>query len=472
MAKKNALDMNILKALRGSSRTLKVHEIATLIGLNPKSKADEKSIQRALKRLIEAEPVVAIGGGRSRVYGFKVSPNVSPNLSVDVEVSTDLKKTIELFGDMPLSPRSIDLISYLSAPHDKRPKVSYNEELLKNYRPNEIFYLSADQRDQLHKVGHVTSGELMAGTFAKDIYGRLTLDLSWNSSRLEGNTYSLIDTQRLFERGEIPEGKNDEESQMILNHKAAIEFLVESAAEIDFNKMTICNLHALLSDNLLGNQESYGSLRKKAVGIRMSSYEPIDNPYLLSEYFDLFLEKAKVIKDPFEQCFFALIHLPYLEAFDDVNKRTSRLAANIPLIKGNWKPMSFIDVNQSAYAKALLGFYEKNDTSLFVDLFMWAYERSARSYNGTQQAMGAQNHFKLKYRQAIHDIVRKIVVSQVPGKQITIVISRSVEDLALSDEESKKLFEILEQEILNLHSGNFARYRIKQSEFDAWSGLR
>src|SRR5690606_15296322 len=127
--------------------------------------------------------------------------------------------------------------------------------------------LSAEQRKELLRLGTVEDSTKPAGTYARDIFNRLLIDLSWNSSRLEGNTYSLLETKRLIELGEVAEGKGATEAQMILNHKAAIEFLIDSADEIDFNKLTICNLHALLSDNLLGDPSASGKLREIRVDI-------------------------------------------------------------------------------------------------------------------------------------------------------------------------------------------------------------
>ena len=131
---------------------------------------------------------------------------------------------------------------------------------------------------------------------------------------------------------------------MILNHKEAIEFLVESSGEVDFNRYTILNLHALLSNNLLPNPTSSGRLRVFGVGITNSVFTPLGIPQLIEAFFDLLLEKARQIENPFEQAFFILVQLLYLQPFDDVNKRVSRLAANLPFNRHNLAPLSFIDV--------------------------------------------------------------------------------------------------------------------------------
>jgi Fic family protein len=203
---------------------------------------------------------------------------------------------------------------------------------------------------------------------ALQIYNRLLIDLTWNSSRLEGNTYSLLETERLIELGDSAEGRDALETQMILNHKAAIELLVQSAADTGFNRYTICNLHALLSENLLPDSAACGRLRQHSFGIGASVFQPLQGSALINECLDEVLFKADAIRDPFEQAFFAMVQLPYLQAFDDVNKRVSRLAANIPFIRENLSPLSFVDVSETAYIDGLLGIYELNCTELLADV--------------------------------------------------------------------------------------------------------
>jgi hypothetical protein len=234
--------------------------------------------------------------------------------------------------------------------------VGYNRAFLDDYRPNDTFYLSPDTRQRLLECGRSPDGERPAGTYARQIFNRLLNDLSWNSSRLEGNTYSLLETERLLELGETAEGKDVLEIQMILNHKAAIELLVEQAEEVGFNRYTILNLHALLSDNLLGNPQACGRLRTIGFGIGGTVYYPLEVPQLIEECFQQVLDTAAAVKDPFEQAFFVMVHLPYLQPFEDVNRRVSRLAANLPLIRLNLCPLSFVDVPERAYVEGVLGF--------------------------------------------------------------------------------------------------------------------
>lgn len=157
------------------------------------------------------------------------------------------------FKDIPLSTASEKLLRYLSKSIQGRTPVGYNQDFLKSYEPNRTEYLSAAQRAELLTVGRVENAVHPAETYARNILNRLLIDLSWNSSRLEGNTYSLLETKRLIELGENAQGKDASETQMILNHKGAIEYIIDSAAETEITSHGICSIHALLSENLLGD---------------------------------------------------------------------------------------------------------------------------------------------------------------------------------------------------------------------------
>src|SRR5205807_10078844 len=132
-----------------------------------------------------------------------------------------------------------------------------------------------------------------------------------------------------------------------------------------------------LSNNLLADPRASGRLRTIPVAIRKTTYHPLEVPQLIEECFDQILDTAAAISDPFEQSFFAMVHLPYLQPFEDVNKRVSRLAANIPFIRQNLSPLSFVEVPKRIYVDAMLAVYELNRTELLRDVYKWAYQRSA-----------------------------------------------------------------------------------------------
>ncbi len=311
-----------------------------------------------------------------------------------------------------------------------------------------------------------TDGNRPAGTYARQIYSRLLIDLSWNSSRLEGNTYSLLETERLLELGEAAEGKDRRETQMILNHKAAIEFLLESGIDTGINRYTVLNIHALLADDLLQDQ-SCGALRQIAVGIGGSAYLPLGIPQLISECFQQIIDTANVIKDSFEQAFFLMVHLPYLQPFEDVNKRVSRLAANLPLIRDNLCPLSFVDVPDQIYINGLLGVYELNQVELLAEVFAWAYERSCLRYSTVRKTLGDPDPFRVHYRTLRKETVALVVRGQMNKKLATAFIRKQAQDM-VPDNDRMKFIEVVETELMNLHEGNISRYRLKPSEVQKW----
>jgi fido (protein-threonine AMPylation protein) len=348
-----------------------------------------------------------------------------------------------------------------------RKIVGYNRDFLDSYRPNESAYLSEKERIQLRKTGAVQTGFQPAGTYARDILDRLLIDLSWNSSRLEGNTYSLLDTKRLIAFGKEAQGKDRVEAQMILNHKDAIEFLVDNADEIGFNRFTIRNLHGMLANNLLPDPRAAGRLRQIEVEIGQSAFKPLAVPQLIEECFDQILDTAKAISDPFEQSFFIMVHLPYLQPFEDVNKRVSRLAANIPLIKANLVPLTFADVPKDLYVQAMLGVYELNKLELLRDIYLWAYKRSTERYAAVRQSLGEPDPFRLKHRDALRQVVGTVVREQFDrAAAFNFLETWTAEHLA--QDERDEFLRVAEDEILALHEGNFARYQVRPSEFTEW----
>lgn len=284
-------------------------------------------------------------------------------------------------------------------------------------------------------------------------------------SRLEGNTYTRLDAERLIEFGQAAEGKDALETQMILNHKAAIEYLVREVARVGVNAETVLALHALLSDGLLRDPQAGGRVRNRAVEIGGSVYLPIALPQRLEELFGIVLDMAAEIRDPFEQTFFLMVHLPYLQPFEDVNKRVSRLAANIPLIRFNLCPLSFIDVPEQAYIDAMIGVYELSRIELLRDVFIWAYERSCQQYVAVRQQLIPPDIFRLRYRAELTEAVRTIVRGGQPASEAAI---RSAIPATVAEGDRAKFFALIEEEFRNLHEGNAIRFGLRPLEFAAW----
>ena len=427
-----------------------------------KTPPPRRTLQYRLKSLVNGGRLVMESAGRGARY--KALRVVSLQAQATMGGSAVSARPIILPA---LSEAGVEIREQVRQPLQAREPVGYYREFLDAYRPNETFCLSQAERALLHEVGRPDIAEQPAGTYARQILNRLLIELSWNSSRLEGNTYSLLDTRRLLDVGEEAEGKARLETQMILNHKDAIEFLVDAADDVGFNRYTILNLHALLANNLLPDPDAAGRLRRMQVEIGGSVFYPLGVPQLIEECFDRILAIASAIADPFEQAFFVMVQLPYLQPFDDVNKRVSRLSANIPLIKGNFSPLSFEDVSRSLYTEAMLGVYELNRIELLRDVFLSAYKRSAARHAAVRQSLGEPDPFRLRYREELREVVGAVVRGCMDMKQATVHVGAWTRE-HIDQHAGERFREVAERELLGLHEGNFARYRIRPSEFAAW----
>ncbi|QSV46915.1 Fic family protein [Geobacter benzoatilyticus] len=411
---------------------------------------NRRSLLRRLSILIQSNRIRATGAFKGRVY-WPIMPETARG--------TEPEESL-----IPLSEAGRKVRCYVSQPIQRREPVGYRRDFLLSY-PESGPYLNDATRAHLHQIGRSHQGALPAGTMARQVMGRLLIDLSWASSYLEGNTYSLLETERLISFGQAAEGKDALETQMILNHKQAIEFLVEDADEIGLNRYSILNLHAILSDNLLPNPEACGRLRQIAVGIGGSVYTPISTTQLLDEYFQRVLDTADAITDPFEQAFFALVHLSYLQPFEDVNKRVARLVANIPLVRHNLCPLSFIDVPKRSYVEGILGVYELNRIELLRDVFVWGYERSVKRYLSTREELGEPDPFRMKYRSALTEVVRHVVL-QAQESVREFVSEWAAKHIPETDR--SRFISLVHTELKGLHEGNIARFRLRPAEFQAW----
>lgn len=422
-----------------------------------------RTLQHRLKYLVSKDRLSKTGERRWARYRIK-SPTDEQVIGGEARVDAQ--------GDLfiPVSKRGAEIQAYVRKPVGARKPVGYNRNFLDAYRPNATAYLSPKEREHLRRIGTPQAPEQPAGTYARQILSRLLIDLSWNSSRLEGNTYSLLDTKRLIDLGKQAEGKNQIEAQMILNHKDAIEFLVSEAGEIGFNRYTILNLHGMLANNLLADPDAPGRLRHISVGITGTVFHPLEVPQLIEKCFDQILATAAAIKDPFEQAFFVMTQLPYLQPFDDVNKRVSRLAANIPLIRGNFSPLSFADVPRQTYTEAMLGVYELHKVDLLKDIFIWGYERSASRYASVRQSLGEPDPFRLRHREALRSLVGEVVRGRMGKKDAAAHVGYWAGE-NIDAEERERFRDVAESELLSLHEGNFARYQIRPSEFAAWQDV-
>ena len=420
-----------------------------------------RTLQRRLARLIAQGRIQMLGAARAVRY--VATPQTNKIVAFLQAPMATLQASIEAY--VPVSSEGEAIKAYVRQSRAMRAPVGYRLAFLEQYQPNHTAYLPPGLRDQLHAMGRARTAQTLAGTFARDILNRLLIDLSWASSQLEGNTYSRLDTERLIEFGQAAEGKDALETQMILNHKQAIEYLVLDPDHAQLTPTCIVALHAFLSDGLMADPAAVGRLRRRAVEIGGSVYLPVALPQRLEELFGIVIEMAGEIADPFEQAFFLMVHLPYLQPFEDVNKRTSRLAANIPLIRHNLCPLSFIDVPQSAYVDAMIGVYELNRIELLRDVFVWAYERSCQQYAAVKQNLVPPDIFRLRYRQALSEVVAAIVQNDEAATEAS-VNARLPATVAAPDQ--AHFTKLVLQELAALHTGNAVRFGISPLALAAW----
>jgi Fic family protein len=362
-------------------------------------------------------------------------------------------------------PKSLEAIQYIRQPIFQRDPVAYEKKWLEAYQPNKTYYLEEQQRQKMLARGLRQKNHDPAGTYAKKIYNRLLIDLSYNSSRLEGNTYSFLETEKLILEGTSPGEKLDEERVMILNHKEAIRHLVEMAPKIQIDFNEICTLHYLLSDGLVLPQHS-GKIRDQGVRIGGSTYVPYENSAQLETQLRIICKKSSEIVDPFEQSFFLLVHVAYLQAFIDVNKRTSRLSANIPLIQQNLVPLSFNDVEKDDYTSALIAMYEKNNVAPLAELYLFSYLRTCEQYDSTAESLGF-NEVRVRYRQQRRDMIRYIIIHKLHDQFLREYFSSEIEKkIPVADREEFQ--KCLLEDLKEMGPQKISGLGISEAELRAW----
>ena len=341
--------------------------------------ASASTVWRSLRRLVDAGRLEVVGEGRATRY------RVAGREAV---------------------------LAHLRTPARQRPRTGYRAEFAARYRPNESRYLTDADREELTKAGTPVLGPSHASvgaSYARRVLEELQVDMSWASSRLEGNSYDLLETDFLVRKARTADGKSFRDALMILNHKHAIRYVVDNLDDIEIGWPDLRNIHALLADRLISDRSLVGSLRRMPVAIGKSAYRPLEDRFELQDELDALLSRAARITDPFEQSFFLLVHIPYLQPFADVNKRTSRIAALIPLLKADLAPMSFFGIEDRDYIRGLLGVYELNDVSLLREAFVNGYIASADRYRHLRPRAVYPDRVGLEYRRFTRRAVRRCV---------------------------------------------------------------
>jgi Fic/DOC family protein len=211
----------------------------------------------------------------------------------------------------------------------------------------------------------------------KKEFERLAIDLSWKSSQIEGNTYSLLETEKLLKEKETASGKTKEEATMLLNHKEALDFIIDNPDYL--NPLSVSNIedvHSILVKEL----DVKRNLRKRRVGILGTNYRPLDNEFQIAEALQDTCNLINNKESVFEKALLALVLISYIQPFMDGNKRTARIVSNAILMNENYCPLSFRTVDSIYYKKAMLLFYEQNNISNFKKIFIDQFEFAVNTY--------------------------------------------------------------------------------------------
>ena len=313
------------------------------------------------------------------------SPATIKRLLADAVVNGN----IEVVGLGPatrykLSPQAhvmmpVNLDTYFLKEVDERQiQAEFNFDLIRDILPKVHLFTSEEHEhlSSLQDIFNKNISDMTSVEYRKEIE-RLGVDLSWKSSQIEGNTYSLLETERLLKEKQTASGKTKEEAIMLLNHKDAFDFILDNPDYlISLSIHKIEDIHSVLTKEL--NVER--NIRHRRIGITGTNYRPIDNEFQIREALidtcNLINEKENI----FEKSLLTLVLLSYIQAFTDGNKRTARIMSNAILIANGYCPISFRSVDSVDYKKAMLIFYEQNNISAFQKIFIEQFEFAVNTY--------------------------------------------------------------------------------------------
>ena len=328
----------------GSSRS----EIVAGMGL----KESPATVKRALAALVESKAIIVTGQGRATRY------SVTPQAQVTMALNMD---------------------TYFEKETDEREvQTAFNFELINNILPNVELFTDGEKKQLADLQAQFTRNleGITPAEYRKEME-RLGIDLSWKSSQIEGNTYSLLETEKLLKEKKTASGKTKEEAVMLLNHKDALDFILSDPEYLqELSVRRIEELHSLLIKELDVDK----GIRKHRVGVTGTNYRPLDNEYQIREALEDSCRLINSKDSVFEKALLALVLLSYIQPFVDGNKRTARITGNAILIANRYCPISFRTVDSVDYKKAMLIFYEQNNISAFKKIFIDQFAFAVQTY--------------------------------------------------------------------------------------------
>lgn len=273
----------------------------------------------------------------------------------------------------------VDVEEYFKNEVDERQiRENFNLTLMPEVLTKAALFTDAEMQhlELLHRKYQDNISHLSKAEYAKELE-RLAIDLSWKSSQIEGNTYSLLETERLLKEKETAAGKPKDDATMLLNHKEALNFIIEHPDYVaPLSIRGIEDIHSLLIKDLGVDR----NIRQRRVGISGTNYKPLDNEHQILEALEEMCNLINRKESAFEKALLALILLSYIQAFGDGNKRTARIVSNALLMAHGYCPISFRTVDSVEYKKAMLIFYEQNNISAFKEIFKAQFEFAVKTY--------------------------------------------------------------------------------------------
>ena len=313
---------------------------------------NERTLKRIIAELVQNGDVIVEGKGKATRYSLSAQAHLMMPLNIDTYFIKDID--------------------------ERKVQESFNFQLIQDVLPRVTLFTPEEKirLESAHKEFLANMETLSDLEYRKEME-RLGVDLSWKSSQIEGNTYSLLETERLLQEKPTAQGKNKEEDIMLLNHKDALDFILDNPDYLkELSVRRLEDIHSILTKELgVGN-----GIRKRRVGITGTNYRPLDNEFQIREALEDTCQLINGKENVFEKALLILVLLSYIQAFTDGNKRTARISSNAVLIAWGYCPISFRTVDSVDYKKAMLMFYEQNNIAAFKKIFIEQYEFAVKNY--------------------------------------------------------------------------------------------
>lgn len=341
-----SLDSEIIELIQ-AQELASVQSIHSML----KTEVSLATLKRAMKRLVDQQWIEVLGHGKATKYKIATAFQILQTIDLDTYYSKEID--------------------------DRKIQGFYNFDIIETLKRVRIF--SHEERELLDAQQNKferNSSRLNHLEYAKEME-RMAIDLSWKSSQIEGNTYSLLETERLIKEKITANGKTKDEATMLLNHKETIDFLIDNPDYLfPLTLKNLENIHRLLVKDLgIG-----ANIRRRRVGITGTNYQPLDNEFQIKEAIEQVCQLINTKTSAFDQAFLALLLISYIQPFEDGNKRTARILSNALLLNAKHCPISFRTVDSIEYKKAILLFYEQNNISAFKRIFIEQFKFATETY--------------------------------------------------------------------------------------------